>query len=443
MPSPFPDLLPEIITPPPGPRSLAMASSLAAVESPDITFLSPDFPIFWERALGANVWDADGNRYLDLTSAFGVASVGHSHPSVVEAIQKQSAQLIHGMGDVHPHELKVELATQLSQLAPKGHEWKAIFGLNGSDSIEAAIKTAIVATGKPDVIAFTDAYHGLAFGALGLTAWEKFHHNFEKWIPPQIHRFPFPDRRAASGDDVILEIREFLDAAGSRGASVGSVIIEPILGRGGIRATEPGFLRSLRDLCTERGLLLITDEIYTGCGRTGTWLAAEAESVVPDIIVMGKALGGGMPLSVCLARAEVMDKWGVSRGEARHTSTFLGHPLACAAAIATVEILSRAETMESTRQSGEKFLKHLATALHECNVREIRGRGLMIGLELGGENPGDRAWKTVVAGLKRGLILLPCGRDGNVLSIAPPLHISESQIAFAASTLRDILCGLS
>ena len=332
---------------------------LRRYESRNVLFTEPDgsWPIVWERARGVHVWDAEGKKYLDLTAAFGVAAAGHANPCVVRAGQQQMAKLLHAMGDVHPHALKAELAQKLSELT--FGRWnkktgKTIFCNSGFEAAEAALKTALLATGKRGVIAFTGAYHGLGYGALNATHREHFRAPFR----PQLREFadfaPFPKSAA---DLSVLEkvLHKML-----RQKSVGAILVEPIQARGGINVPPPRFLPLLRKLCDEHGALLITDEIYTGFGRTGKWFACEHSGVVPDVICLGKALTGGFPLSACVGRADLMDAaWPASTGEAIHTSTFLGHPVGCAMALAQIAEIRRLNLCQRSAALGNFLLGEL------------------------------------------------------------------------------------
>ncbi|MGH7545297.1 MAG: aspartate aminotransferase family protein, partial [Gemmatimonadota bacterium] len=305
-----------------------------------MTELAGDGPVFWTEAAGCNVRDADGNVYVDLTAAFGVAALGHRHPEVVRAVRAQADALAHGMGDAHPPEVKVRCLEALAAIAPFPGA-QTILATTGAEAVEAALKTAAVATAKPGALCFRGAYHGLTYGALAVTDRAHFRAHFEPQLNPHVVRIPYPDayRRPVEfppqGDLVratIAAARHVLET--ERGRAIGAVIVEPVLGRGGVVVPPDGFLTALRALCDERGLLLIVDEILTGLGRTGRTLACEHEGVVPDLVCLGKALTGALPFSACLGRPEVMAAWPPSEGEAIHTSTFLGHPLGCAAAIA-------------------------------------------------------------------------------------------------------------
>ncbi len=418
--------LPRVHTSIPGPRSRALAQTLARCESPNVTYLAPDFPVFWDSAAGSLVTDVDGNTFLDVTSAFGVASVGHSHPQVVRAVQHQAEKLLHGMGDVHPSEVKVQLCARLSELAPLP-DAQVILGQNGSDAVEAALKTALLATGRRGVLAFDGGYHGLSYGALDATARPDFRAPFRAQLGRFTSHVPF---------GCALEDMDALLAGGE----IGAVLAEPIQGRGGIVVPPQGWLRALRDLCTRHDALLVLDEIFTGWGRTGDRFACEGEQVVPDILCVGKAMGGGLPLSACLASRALMACWPKSEGEALHTSTFLGNPVACAAALAALQVLEHEGLPQRARTMGRVFLDSLHGLCRDfpAHLETARGRGLMLGLVFRSKNT---ALSLVPTALRRGLILLPAG-DGSVLEFVPPLTISRAQVDWCMQTLRDLLDNL-
>ncbi len=427
---------------------------LRQYESRNVTFTEPDgsWPIVWERARGVHVWDANGKKYLDLTAAFGVAAAGHANPSVVRAGQEQMAKLLHAMGDVHPHVLKAELARELSRItferwsrksrkSESGkRKWgKVIFSNSGFEAVESALKTALLATGKRGVIAFEGGYHGLGYGALNATHREHFRRPFRSQLRAFGHFAKFP---AAKTDLKSLEssLRKVF-----RREKIGAILVEPIQARGGINVPPPEFLPLLRELCDEHGALLILDEIYTGFGRTGKWFACEHSGVTPDLICLGKALTGGFPLSACVGRADVMDAaWPASNGEAIHTSTFLGHPVGCAMALAQITEIRRLKLCERSAALG----KFLLTELQKLQVSgfrfqvSARGLGLMVGIELNLPN-GKPATSTALTAIKkllhRGYIFLPEGEHANVISFTPPLTISKMQLAKAVAELKKVL----
>ena len=422
------DLLPEIRTAVPGPESVALAERLRAVESRNVTCLDPVAPIFWQRASGANVWDADGNRFVDLTGAFGVASAGHAHPDVTGAIAEQAATLLHGMGDVHPAEAKVELLEALAARFPGGGPAKAVLGSSGSDAVEVAIKTALLDDARPGLVAFEGGYHGLSFGALDATFRADFREPFANRLPGATAFAPYGDAEGAGRAAHALQ---------HRGFPVGAIIVEPVQGRGGEIVPPAGFLRDLRRLCDDEGWLLIADEIYTGCGRTGRFFACEHEDVVPDLLCVGKGLSSGMPISACVGRAAVMDVWPASTGEALHTQTFLGHPAGCAAALASLRVIEREGLTDRAAKLGADTLARLREELEDApSVVEVRGLGLMIGIACAS---GEVAASVTRAALERGVILLPSGPDGETVSITPPLTIGEAAFDHALAVLVEIL----
>jgi 4-aminobutyrate aminotransferase/(S)-3-amino-2-methylpropionate transaminase len=415
-------------------------------ESRNITFLEPDagWPIVWKRAKGCRVWDEAGRPYLDLTAAFGVAAAGHANSAVVRAGQRQMGELLHAMGDVHPHALKARLARELSRLtferwtrrrgaATSVETGKVIFGCSGFEAVEAALKTARLATGKPGVLAFRGGYHGVGYGALNAT--ERSH--FREPFRDQLREFGrFVDFPEADGDGQGQKKWEAALEAAAAPGDIGAVIVEPMQARGGIRIPPPWFLPCLRQWADQRGILLIFDEIYTGFGRTGAWFACEHSGVIPDLICLGKALTGGFPLSACVGRARVMDAWPPAMGEAIHTSTYLGHPVGCAMALAQISELrrlalpQRAARLEKVLESGLKSLQ----AQFPDRVSRVSVVGLMGGiawrLPEGGPDTGLSVG-IMQEVLRRGVLLLPEGEHSEVTGITPPLTITEAELARA------------
>ncbi len=448
-PLPFGRRLPAMVTPPPGPASLELAGRLAGVEARTVTWLGPDFPVFWTEARGGNVRDADGNEYLDLNGAFGVAVAGHAHPRITEAIREQAGRLAHGMGDIHPPAVKVELLERLAAMAPwAGGGTRTLLANSGSEAVEAALKTALLATGRPGIIAFEGAYHGLTLGALATTFRGHFRDPFRTRLYPGVGFIPFPDtlEDGPDGGGGALETLEAeMDRLEEAGHPVGAVVLEPIQGRGGVRVPPPGFLPEVARRVRSRGALLVADEIYTGLGRTGTLFALEADGVVPDLLCIGKALGGGLPLSACLGPAEVMDAWPASTGEAIHTSTFLGHPLACAAALAFLDVLDEEGLVERAASHGAEMARALEEALTDIpGVRGVRGRGLFLGVVVGGEGwpAGVGGREVMLAALRRGLVVLPAGGGGEVVELSPPLNLTREQreaaVEGVAEAVREV-----
>ncbi len=417
---------------------------LRRYESRNVTFIEPDgsWPIVWERAKGMRVWDDAGREYLDFTAAFAVAAAGHANPRIVAAGQRQMARLLHAMGDVHPHALKAELARELSRITFQRlakRTGKTIFCNSGFEAVEAALKTAHLATGRTRIIAFEDAYHGLGYGSLNATWRSDFRSPFRRQIGGFASFLPFPRARA---DLAKLEPRL---AAELRKHKVGAILVEPIQGRGGTNIPPPGFLKLLRNVCNKHGALLICDEVYTGFGRTGRWFASEHFSVTPDILCLGKALTGGFPLSACVGSASVMDRaWPQSAGEAIHTSTFLGHPVGCAMALASLRELDSRNLPKRSAEMGRLFLdelRRLAKRLGQARC-QARGLGLMVALELfhdDGAPAADIALAATRRLLDDGFILLPEGDPANILSFTPPLTVGKSHITKLIRSLGQAL----
>jgi 4-aminobutyrate aminotransferase-like enzyme len=451
--------LPEFITAVPGPRSRALAAALRRHESRNVTHFADDWPIFWERAEGTNVWDADGNRFLDLTSAFGVTGLGHSNAEVQSAIVEQSTQLIHAMGDVHPTERKVELCARLSAMTFE--RWgagpgKTILGNSGFEAVEAALKTSLLYSGKPGVLAFTGSYHGLGFGALTVTQLPYFRDpfraslkEFASFVPyPHCYRCPygetsgfrcegrdFPNCSSACLERLHDGIEEAIQQR-----EIGCVIAEPMQGRGGCVVPPRDVLPMLRSICDAHKILLVLDEIYTGLNRTGALFACDHFGVIPDIICLGKGLTSGFPLSACVGRADIMDAWPPSTGEALHTSTFLGNPLGCAMALASLEQHARPEISSAVKQRGHRFREALR-AIDAPWIGNVRGLGLMLGVELvdsKGQPATELAIRAIKSALRNGIILLADSPASNVLSFCPPFAITDEEMDFVLNWLLPL-----
>lgn len=415
-----------ILTPIPGPRSRALIAKIAAFEARGVTYVGDDYPIAWVAGDGALVVDADGNRYLDLTAAFAVAALGHGNGTIGAAIAAQAARLVHGMGDVHPTDVKARLLERLAALAP-GDCSKSFFGSSGSEAIEFALKTALLATGRPRVLAFEGAYHGLSLGALPVGGIERFREPFAALFEARTTWLPFPDDAVAL--DAALET---VRAALAADRVIGAVVLEPIQGRGGVIVPPAGFLRGVRALCDEFSAVMVLDEIYTGYGRTGTMFACEREAVVPDILCIGKAIAGGVPFSAAIGRPAIVDAWPASEGEALHTSTFLGNPLACAAALAVLDEFERLPVLATVRRREPWLRERLGALLRLPAVTEVRGLGMLWALEFTDAGTANRV---VRAGLGRGLILLQSGVDGTSITLSPPLTIEDDQLERAIELL--------
>ena len=442
--------LPRIAVTPPGPRSRDLMRRLREVESRNITFSDERFPVFFERGAGANLIDVDGNVYVDLTAAFGVAATGHSNPAVVKAVNDQAALLLHGIGDVHPNEVKVAFSEKLCALAPGSSAKRAILSSTGAEAVESALKTAALASGKPGVICFTGAYHGLTYGALEVTDRDFFRAPFSKQLGSfgtrvpyaYCYRCPLSLTHPACENACLSFVEEAMVA--DSGDRIGAVLVEAVQGRGGVVNAPFDWLLELRELCDRRKLLLIVDEVYTGFGRTGRWFACEHAGVEPDLICVGKGMASGFPISACIGKASVMDAWPESEGEAIHTSTFLGQPTGCAAALASIAEIERLGLVKRAEQLGGVLQRELEDLRLKAGpaIGDVRGCGLMWGVELINEDGSadrERASAAVTGALERGVVLLAGGPESNVLSLSPPLVITQPQLEAAVRTLGDAL----
>ena len=416
-----------LLTDVPGPRSRELAAALRAHEARGVTFLSDDWPIFWESAHGALVTDVDGNRFIDLTSAFGVATAGHTNTRVRAAIAAQSENLVHGLGDVHPSRMRVQLLEELARLGP-GDLDVTFLCSSGSEAVDFALKTAYLRARRPSVLAFTGSYHGLTASALSVTGIERFRTPFAPFVRSDVFFAPFP---------APLHNLEMV----FRAQRIGTVIVEPIQGRAGVVVPPRGWLAGVRALCDLYGAVLIFDEIYTGFGRTGTMFACEYESVVPDLLCVGKAIANGVPLAGVIGKRKVMDAWETSRGEALHTSTYLGNPLACAAALANIAEITGGGLVERAHTVGAQLGKRLQRLRDEYPlVTAVRGRGMLWGLQL---SSAEAAFETTKAALRQGVIVLPSGTNGDVITLAPPVTIAEGQLMHAVDLLERALSTLT
>jgi 4-aminobutyrate aminotransferase-like enzyme len=433
-------LPPRIVTPPPGAVSRRLTGRLTAGESPVFAARrgarakesgADQSPIVYARGTGANVVDVDGNRYVDLTAGFGALLLGHRPPVVTRAVARQERRLGLALGDVYASEPKVLLMAALAALLPEKGA-RVMLGLSGADAITAAMKTAVLATGRPNVVAFEGAYHGLSYAPLaacGLAP--SFRAPFEQQLAPFVRFAPYP-ARTEDLDHTLSFVRAEL-----RGGKSGAVLVEPILGRGGCVVPPGGFLRALREACDEAGALLVADEIWTGLGRSGAWLASKDAGVSADVVCLGKGLGGGHAISACVGRDDVMRAWDARGGGAIHTATHFGAPTACAAALATLGELRRGRLVDRARRVGERWRGALAGALTGRGVLEVRGRGLMIGVQL--EGGASRALAVARALLRAGYIVLTGGIAGDVLTLTPPLTIAEALLPRFTQALADAL----
>lgn len=363
------------------------------------------------RGRGALVWDLDGREYIDCVGGHGICVVGHCHPKVVDAIKRQAEQLITCPGTFY-NDARAELLEKLVNIAPKGLS-RAFLSNSGAEAVECAIKLARKYTGKKGIIATVKGFHGRTMGALSATWEAKYRQPFEPLVPGFSH-VPFGDAEA---------VRKAIDD------DTAAVIVEPVQGEGGVHVAPDGYLRELREICDEKGVLLIFDEVQTGFGRTGKMFACMHWDVTPDIMAVAKAIAGGVPMGATIAREDVM----LSLQETEHGSTFGGNPLACAAASATIDVIVEEKLPERARELG-KLLKDGISEIKEQSkiIREVRGLGLMIGVEL-----RLKCKDYVLKAMDKGVLLLTSGL--NTIRLLPPLVIEEEHVERVIQVLSDVL----
>ena len=373
------------------------------------TFAKRDLVI--TRGKGVTVWDINGNEYLDCTSSYGVSVVGHCHPKVVEAIQKQSEKLIACHASFY-NDTRSELLKKIIAIAPKGLD-RVFLSNSGAESVETAIKLARKHSGKPEIIAMMGAFHGKTMGALSATWKKKYREPFMPLVPGFKH---VPPNNLEKIEATITD-------------KTAAVLVEPVRGEGGILPPTDDFLPGLRELCDKKGVLLIFDEVQTGFGRTGKNFACEHWNIIPDILCSAKSIAGGLPMGATFAKEEVMSSF--QRGE--HSSTFSGNPLVCAAASAAIDVLIEEKLPEKAATNGAYFKSKLNALAEKYNiVREVRGLGLMLGMEMRFD-----VYNIIVGCMERGILVLDAGR--NVVRFLPPLIISREQIDRVVETLDAVM----
>jgi 4-aminobutyrate aminotransferase/(S)-3-amino-2-methylpropionate transaminase len=391
--------------------------------------------LVYATAQGDNVVDVDGNRYVDLASGFGSLLLGHGDARVAEAVRVQSGQLLQSLGDVHPSDAKVLLLERLAELMPTAG-YQGIVGQSGADAVSAALKTAALHTGRLGVVAFKGAYHGLSYGPLSICGLrDSYRMPFAQQLNPAVSFVPYPTD-AASLDRSLSELKQVLVAG-----NVGAVVFEPIAGRAGCLVPPLEFGPALTGLCQQYGALLIADEIWTGLGRSGHWLHSTQSGATPDLICLGKGLGGGLPISACLGPAATMRSWS-RQEEVVHTSTFAGAPLACAAALATLRAIGSDGLVERSARLGAALCAALGRLGAEPSspVSAVRGAGLMVGVELSVAVGGAaRAQQRL---MERGYIVSLGGAGRESLVLTPALTVSELLFEGFVGALEEALEGL-
>jgi 4-aminobutyrate aminotransferase len=435
---------PKLTTSLPGPNARKIVVYDNRLLSPSYT---RGYPLVVKRGRGCRIEDVDGNEFLDFTAGIAVNSTGHCHPEVVKAIQDQAAELIHMSGTDFYYDLMPRVSQRLSAIAPMPGPHRFYYGNSGAEAVECAMKLARYHTGRQNIISFFGSFHGRTMGALSLTASKpQQKRRFGPFVPGVTHvRYPYayrgcsggPQAEEAFGLGCARFIEEKLFKTTLPPEEVAAIFVEPIQGEGGYVVPPDVFLHEIRRICDRHGILMVVDEIQSGAGRTGKWWAIEHSGVQPDIMCIAKGIASGMPLGICMSRAEIMD-W----VPGSHASTFGGNPLCLAAALATMDIIER-EAMANAASVGAKGLTRLRTWVnkHEI-VGDVRGRGLMIGIEI----VKDKQSRTPVGSLRdrivqlafeHGLLLLGCGET--TIRLCPPLIVKQEEADVALDILEECI----
>jgi 4-aminobutyrate aminotransferase len=422
--------MPKMLTEPPGPLSKEMIQK-------DTEYFPPAFvsrlrlPIIAAEGKGSIIIDVDGNQYLDFTSGVAILNVGHCHPEVVQAIEKQSKKLLHTCGVIMRAEPTIRFAEKLLQLAP--HDLTKIYlGNSGAEVVEAAIKAVRYTTGKHGIIAFQGSFHGRTMGALSLTASSsRTRRHYAPFLSEVIHvpyaycyrcvfKLEYPDCGLACAEYINTVVETVLPSD-----DLAALVIEPILGEGGYVVPPNHYLSKIKKICEERNLVFIDDEIHTGFGRTGEMFAISSSDMTPDIMLCSSGVSPGLPLGVMLGKGKILRDW------QEHGSTFGGNPLVCAAALASINVIQKEKLAENSAKVGQRMISTLQETKSKFElVGDVRGKGLMIGVELvkdkkTKEPATEQARGIVTECAKQGLLILVCGRYGNIVRFMPPLTITE------------------
>jgi 4-aminobutyrate aminotransferase len=415
---PVPDLITEI----PGPKAREHVTFDKEWTSPSLPRAYPIVPV---RGRGMAIEDIDGNLFLDFAAGIAVNSTGHAHPRVIGAIKEQASELIHYSASDFYLPIYAETAREIARIAPMTGKLRTYLGNSGTEVVESAIKLARHATGRPYIVGFLGGFHGRTYGSVSLTASKaKYHARFDPLLPGVYHA-PFGKVSDLAWFDEVL-FNHLIPAD-----EVAAIVVEPIQGEGGYIVPEDGFLQGLRELCTRHGSLLVADEIQSGAGRTGKMWAVEHWGVEPDILLVAKGIASGMPLGAMVAPARIMESWGVGA----HGSTYGGNPVACAAALATIELLEGG-LIDNAAARGEQLLAGLRPIMQRFpwSVIDLRGKGLMIGIEFADPKLAEEVqWACFV----RGLLVLECGKQ--TVRLCPPLIASEGDVDTALQILGDAI----
>jgi 4-aminobutyrate aminotransferase len=435
---------PKLKTALPGPNAQKIVAADDRLISPSYT---RSYPMVAKTGRGLRVTDVDGNEFLDFAAGIAVTSTGHCHPEVVKAIQDQAAELIHMSGTDFYYESMTILAERLSAIAPMPGPHKFYYGNSGAEAVECALKLARYHTGRQNIISFFGGFHGRTMGALSLTASKpQQKRRFAPFMPGVTHvRYPYAYRGCSGGPQeeeafalgCARYIEEKLFKTVLPPEEVAAIILEPIQGEGGYVVAPANFLQEIRRICDRHGILLIADEVQAGSGRTGKWWSIEHSGVQPDIVTIAKGIASGMPLGICMAKAEIMD-W----VPGSHASTFGGNPVCIASALATMDIIQR-EGLQNATTVGEAMMTRLRpwVAKHST-VGDVRGRGLMIGIEIVKDQKsrtpvGPMRDRIVDLAFERGLLILGCGETS--IRLCPPLIVNQHEADIALDILEECI----
>ena len=433
---------PKIRTRLPGPNAQRVLDGDARLLSPSYT---RSYPLVAKRGKGLIIEDVDGNEFLDFSAGIAVVATGHCHPEVVAAIQKQAAELIHMSGTDFYYESMVALADRLSRIAPMKGPHRIYYGNSGTEAIEAALKLARYHTKRQGIIAFYGAFHGRTMGALSLTASKPQQRRRFAPLVPGVTHVPYPNvyRRPEGSDakqyaiDCARFIEEKLFKTTLPPEEVAAIFVEPVQGEGGYIVPPAEFMQELRRICDRHGILLVVDEVQSGCGRTGKWWAVQHAGVEPDIVTVAKGIASGMPLGVTITRADIMD-W----VPGSHASTFGGNPVCIAAALATLDVLER-NAIRNTQEVGGHMMARMSRWMEKHSiVGDVRGLGLMIGVEITRDKKAqtpatDLRDKIVTLAFERGVLFLGAGESA--IRLSPPLIVSKDQADIAMNTLEECI----
>jgi 4-aminobutyrate aminotransferase len=434
--------LPHLITALPGPKARQVVERDTKSVSPSYT---RDYPLVAKRGRGAMIEDVDGNTFLDFAAGIAVCATGHCHPEVVSAIQKQAAELIHMSGTDFYYEGLPQLAEKLGAISPGAEPKRVYFGNSGAEAIEAAIKLVKYHTKRDKLIAFHGAFHGRTMGALSLTASRAVQRKGFGTLLSGVFHTPFPDtyrgsygvRPEHASEDCLSYLENELFRRRVDPEEVAGIFVEPIQGEGGYLPAPPEFLQGLQRICRKHGILLVADEVQSGMGRTGKWWAVQDSGIEPDIICSAKGIASGMPLGAVIARSSVMN-W----TPGAHASTFGGNPVSIAASLVTLHLLEDSY-LDNARRMGEFILRRTADWPNKFkNVGEVRGRGLMIGIEFvrdqkTKEKAPELRNRIVHLAFEKGLLVL--GSGDTTLRFCPPLVVDEEQADFAVRTIEECI----